>query len=174
MAMTTETATVAGFWVAVVSLFVSALGFVFAVIALRRGNLNSSAAIVLTLMENFRHAWERFLKSEGEQQDFEFHELMNLIEAACALHGEKSLVGASGKLIETYLTDILAHLEQDAGARERIKAMRHSPDTFEHCVCFLAAMKAKGRPQKMGDVMTPPNSPEVPVVPSSSEAANAP
>lgn len=172
--MTQEAATIGGFWVAVVALAVSGIGFGVAVFALRRSNLNSSAAIVLTLTVNFRDAWNRFLNSNEQQQDFEFHELMNLIEAACAIHRESSLVGKSGKLIEKYLTDILGYLEKNAGARERITAMRHQSHTFEHCVAFLVKMKRKGRLKVMADLMELPEPVRTPPEVSPVEATNTP
>lgn len=171
--MTTETATIAALWVAVLSLVVSLFGIGFALFALWRGNRNSAASLALALYESFRQAWQRWRNCPEADKNYEFHDMMNLIESACAVHVEKTLVGVSRRLIEDYLIDVWKLIEKDAAARELIKTMRDKRTTFEYCVKFLVKMRSSGRLQKMAELMTAPDPVEIPPAPVPTEAANS-
>ena len=117
--------------VAIGALFVS-------VYAIRRGNKNSSAATLVTLNEGFRQAWQRFLEAKEENaKQYEFSELLNLFELACAIHSERSLVGVSRDLAGSYIRESLQLIEGNEDARKRINKTLTTPETFHYIRKFL-------------------------------------
>jgi hypothetical protein len=104
--------------------------------AIGRSNKNSSAAILVSLYDSLRQAWDRFLKAEGDQRQYEFAELMNLLELACAIHSDRSLVGAPKQLIVNYLEDLLPVILKNQDAFQRIAGMRKGPETFKYISRF--------------------------------------
>ena len=151
----------AGLVIAVVGAVLTVFGLGIAVWTLRRGNKNASAAMVLTINENFRQAWARVLGSTGKTRAFELHELLNLIETVCAIHQERSLTGVSRKLVETYLCEILRIIGKDLEVRRAIANMRNAPTTFEHLRAFFLEMRLAGKAVALERVATGEVSPEV-------------
>jgi len=136
--------------IAAPSLAIAAIALVVAVVAIRRADRNSSAATMVTLNEAFRQAWPRFLYAKDEtEHQYEFSELMNLLEIGCAIYLEGSISGVSRELIEEYLGNTLSLLESNKDARSRIELMRHSPTTFKYIRRFLVYMKRAGHPHKI-------------------------
>ena len=164
--------------IAIASLAVALIALVAAIYAIRRGDINSSAATMVTLNEAFRQAWSRYLSAEHEDgRQYEFSELMNLLEVGCALHGERSLSGVSRELTEEYLRDSLSLIEKYPDVRRRIESMRHSPTTFKYIKKFLIRMARKGHPHKIEATFTPEMTatPELPAAPVAAvEAAPVP
>ena len=111
---------------------------------------------MVTLNETFRQAWSRYLSAEQEaSRQYEFSELMNLLEIGCALYLERSLSGVSRELIEEYLGNSLSLIENNDDVRRRIEPMRHSPTTLKYIKRFLTRMALKGNPHKIGVVFSP-------------------
>lgn len=116
-----------------------------AVYTLRKSDRNSSVATLVTLNDGFRQAWQRFLSAEGERRDYEFAELMNLLEIACAIDKEKSLVGVSRELAREYLGHVVQLLELNDDAQNRIAAAAHDPTTFKYIRLFQARARRRNR-----------------------------
>jgi len=133
-----------GLYVAEAGFALSVAGIVIAVIALLRGNKNSSASLMVTLHDGFRQAWVRYLDAPEARKSFEFHELINLIEVAAATYREKSLVGASREMIEEYICGILRIIASNDDAVAQIHRMRHSPSTFKYIDRFVDVMSVRG------------------------------
>jgi hypothetical protein len=115
-----------------ISALLTLLGVVVAVFAIRKGNRNSSAATVLTLNDGFRQAWQRFVSTTGFDQDYEWHELMNLLEIGCAILLEGSLAGISRKLARLHLVNQLLVIEKDSEAARRYADAMHDETVFEN------------------------------------------
>jgi hypothetical protein len=125
---------------------ISLIALAVALFAIRKGNKNSSAAILVTLNDSFRQAWQRFLAAEDEtSRQHEFAELLNVMEIACAIYLEKSLAGVSRKLAEEYISHILTNVD----AQERLASMINSPTTFEYIAGFRAKMRRLRDPHKI-------------------------
>ena len=136
--------------IAVVSSAISLIALAVAVVAIRKSDRNSSAATLVTLNDGFRQAWHRFLPTtEEEERQYEFSELMNLLEIGCAIYLEGSLSGVSRELAEEYFGNTLSLLEAHPEARSRIETMRHSPTTFKYIRKFLIRMGRAGHPHKI-------------------------
>lgn len=132
--------------VAVAGLVIAVASFWLAIVALQRGNKNASAALVVTIHENFRQAWQRVRTApDMTTRSIELHELLNLIETTCAIQQERSVTGVSRELIETYLCEILAIIGRDVPARQAIARMRTAPDTFKYLRRFFAEMRRSGQ-----------------------------
>jgi hypothetical protein len=140
--------------IAIASWAVSLIALAVALFAIRKGNRNSSAATLVTLNEACRQAWHRFLSANGEEErQYEFSELMNLLEIGSAIYLEGSLAGVSRELIEEYLGNALSLLESNQDARARIERMRHSPTTFKYICRFLIRMGRSGNPHKIAALL---------------------
>lgn len=140
--------------IALASLVISLIALAVAVFALRKGDLNASAATLVSLNEAFRDAWARFLSTQDDaKQQYEFSELINLIEIGCAIYVEKSLTGVARELMEEYLHDVLKLIEGNPSARSRIEPMRHSPTTLKYTKKFLYKMLRSKRPHPMAQAL---------------------
>ncbi|WP_143276128.1 hypothetical protein [Brevundimonas diminuta] len=126
------------------SLVVAVVALVVAGIALRNSDRNSSAATLLAIMEAFRQGWERFEEPDPAKRIYHFHSLMNLFEVGCAIHQDRSVHGASKKLLEAYMRDTLTMIEGNEGARAEIVKMRNNPEVFEYLKLFLKTIRRNG------------------------------
>lgn len=121
-----------------VALAVSLVALFVSLYAIRRGNKNSSASTLVTPYEGFRQAWQRFLEAKNEQaKQYEFSELLNLFELACAIHSEHSLVGVSRELAEDYIRESWELLSNSDDAKKRIRLTLTRPRTFIYIRKFL-------------------------------------
>jgi len=127
--------------VALLSLIVAIAALAVALSALRRSDKNTSAGTFVTLSDAFSRAWRRFIDASEPERDFEFAELANVFEIACAIHLEGSVHGASKRLLHDYLCNALKIIETNVDARERMTRLRETPTTFEHLDKFLTRMK---------------------------------
>ncbi|MBW4092605.1 MAG: hypothetical protein HIU82_16080 [Proteobacteria bacterium] len=142
--------------VAIISAGVSLIALAVAVVSIRKSDRNSSAATLVALNEGFQQAWHRFLSAEDEpERQYEFSELMNLLEIGCAIYLEGSLSGVSRELAEEYLGNTLSLLETNQDARSRIGPMRHSPTTFKYIRQFLVCMGRKEHLHKIAVAFLP-------------------
>ena len=128
---------------------------VIAVVALRRSDRNASAATLVSLYEALRGAWARYLAAKKPvAAEFEFAELVNLLELACAIHQDKAVHGASREMLEEYLLDVLSIFRDDAGARQQIALLRDRPNTFKYLKRFLSEMRGRGMLGQLNDLAT--------------------
>lgn len=129
----------------VAALVASAAALLIAIVALHRSDRNASAATLVSLYEALRAAWGRYLAAKKPQEAaFEFAELVNLLELACAIHQDNAVHGAAREMLEEYLLDVLPIFRDDPSARERIASMRDRPNTFKYLKRFLSEMRQRG------------------------------
>lgn len=131
-------------WIAAASGVVSLVALVVALHAVRRSNLNSSVATLVALNGGFSQGWQRYLTAPEEAKDYEFSELLNLLEIACAILCEKSLFGISRELSREYVEHVILLIEGDADARRRLEDAIHSPTTFKYIRHYRAGMRNHG------------------------------
>ena len=127
---------------------VSLTALVVAIYAIRRSNRNSSVATLVTLNDGFRQAWQRYLAvpeaAPETAKNYEFFELLNLLEIACGIHCEKSLFGVSRELSQEYTEHVLLLIEHSQDARGRLEAAIHAPTTLKYTRRFRAEMRTRG------------------------------
>lgn len=131
--------------VSILSLLVAIVSVFIAYHAIRKSSRHTSAATLVTLNEAFRQAWSRFLPAHGPERDYEFNELMNVLEIGCAIEWEGSLIGVSRELVRDYLSQVLQLLDKNQDARARILAAVHDPSTFKYISEFIKRERRRGR-----------------------------
>lgn len=133
-------------WIDSGALVLSAAALVIAIVAWRNSDRNSSAATLLAIFEAFRQGWERLDEPDPAKRNYHFHSLMNLFEVGSAIHQDRSVHGASKKLLEDYMRDTLTMIAKDDRARAEIARMRNDPNVFEYLKRFLKALRRQGHP----------------------------
>jgi len=125
---------------------VAGVGLWFNWYGIHRGNHNSSATSIITLNEAWRQAWERFLRAEDEAvKQYQFAELLNLLEIACALRIRNVLTGVSRELLTEYLDDVMRLLNTSDDAKGRLEALIHSKTTFKYLRLYLKYLRKHPR-----------------------------
>jgi hypothetical protein len=89
----------------------------------RRSNRTSSVATLVTLNDGFRELWRSYFAAAPEQKDHEFDELLNLLEIACGIHCEKSMVGVARELSQEYVERVLLLIERSPEARAHLELL---------------------------------------------------
>lgn len=130
-------------WWEAVSLLVSAVALGVAALALRRSDLNSSAASLIALNEGLHQAWRRFLKASAQDRDYEFAELCNALEIACAILDDKALHGNALGLVDELLEQMLGLIDENADATARMESLRETGSTFEYLLAFLRGRRKR-------------------------------
>jgi hypothetical protein len=120
------------------TLLISLVALLVALRALSSGNRNASASAAVALHAEFRNAWEGFKNSPEENKDFYFAETMNVLEIACAIYLEGSLVGVSGELIQEFANDIARLIQASPEATSRVVKLRTTGTTFKYYDRFVA------------------------------------
>lgn len=132
----------AGLVTSVASLVVSAVALAFAWFAIRRSDRNASAGNLIALSEGLRQAWSRFLTAEvGSPQDYEFADLCNCLEIACAIYEDRAVHGIAKKVIYELLDSQLGMIDGDDGASERLAKLQEDASTFEYLRAFLRRVR---------------------------------
>lgn len=130
------------------ALIVSSAALGIAIFTVWRSNRNTSAATLVSLYEALRAAWGRYLQAEKpDQVEFEFAELINLIELACAVYLDAAVHGATREMLEEYLVEVLEILRADDVARKRMAGLMERPNTYKYLKLFLRRMR---RQEKLG------------------------
>lgn len=128
------------------AMIVSLAALAVAVITVRRSDRNASAATLVSLYEALRAAWGRYLKAKKpDQTEFEFAELVNLLELACAVYLDGGVHGAAREMLKEYLLEVLEILRDDEVARRRITSLMDRPNTYKYLKRFLRRMRQEGQ-----------------------------
>ena len=126
--------------IAFVSLIVAIAAFLIsgavAVYTVWRANKTASAGALIAVQAALRDGWERYLTAPDDKKDYQFAELVNLLETCCLLHSARSFTGNPRRLIGAYLIAVLKHLSDSEEARLRLRALSENPKTFEHIRAF--------------------------------------
>jgi hypothetical protein len=130
-------------WIAFGTGVIALFALYVAVYTARRSNRASSVATLVTLNDGFRELWRSYFAAALEQKDHEFDELLNLLEIACGIHCEKSLVGIARELSQEYVEHVLLLIERSPEARARLERAVHAPTTFKHIARFRARMRRR-------------------------------
>jgi len=126
--------------VAIATLFSAAL-------SLRRQAQASDFTSYLQLTERYANAWRKFRDAADEaNKDFEFSEVLNLIQGTCHLYYARAIHGATRDMICDYLKEVLRDLFQHDYARGRFKESLSGPDTYFHIRRFARENNIKEAP----------------------------
>lgn len=97
---------------------------------------------MLTASEAFRNAWVALERAEQVSPDAHkaaFTDLLNLVEACCAVSLDGLLVGRSGTLLRKNLVGTLVLIDRTPSAYALFANAMETPNTFEEIRRFLAA-----------------------------------
>lgn len=140
--------------IALASLVVACVAFCVSLLALKRSDNNASAQTIIALTLGFRSSWKEFLEAKEERaKDFEFAELCNLLEVACATYLDRAVHGKSRKILRDYLVSVLGLMAADENVRQRITPLRERPDVFEFVKKFAIEMRKSGRLDQFNQIM---------------------
>jgi len=135
-------------WIQTAVLLVGVASLLWTTSALRQQARATDFENYLALQEKFAEAWRRFRDADDSTKEFEFTEVLNLLEASCHLHNKGVLRGTSREMVADYLEDILPPLFKDDYAREVIDRSFSAPDTYFHIRRFARNRGLKGVPQQ--------------------------
>jgi|DewCreStandDraft_4_1066084.scaffolds.fasta_scaffold00029_185 hypothetical protein len=87
-------------------------------------------------------------QASSEREDFEFSELMNVLEMACHLYNEKIPGRTTREMLCDHLKEVLPEIFGNPAAREMIADAFSGPDTFFHIRRFARNHQIGGVPQQ--------------------------
>lgn len=86
----------------------------------------------LDVIERLRVAQDRVRRAEGDAEyDFEFHELLNLLEVLALLHNDGRLAKSTKKIVGNFLDQALGWIRNDQNMEARMNSAMTSDQTFE-------------------------------------------
>lgn len=135
----------------IAAVIVSIVALSVAILTVWRSDRNASAATLVALYEALRGAWGRYLQAENpDRREFEFAELANLIELACAVYLDAAVHGAAREMLEEYLIEVLEILRDDDAARKQLAGLMERPNTFKYLKRFLTEARLQGKLGSLG------------------------
>lgn len=116
----------------ILGLIVSVAGFGLAWWTLRKGNVNSSAALSLTISETYATAWDNFLAAiDPKREKYELGELLNKLESGATLFHEGVFVGRVKTLQEKAIKNAVKLLSDDLQTRTNARDLMDQETTFK-------------------------------------------
>lgn len=130
----------------ILSLPAAAIGVIYAAVQTRLSRKATSASVMLAASEAFRDAWAQLDAHADDPiaHHAAFADLVNLIEACCAVHRDGLLAGRSGVILDTYLVNTLTQIDQSDQARALFAGLMETDRTYEEIAYFLTK-KRKAR-----------------------------
>lgn len=92
-----------GDWINSCLLLVAIATLVWTALSLRRQAQASDFSSYLQLTERYARAWRAFRDANQATKEFEFVEVLNLIEGTCHLYNSGAIHGATRDMIRNYL-----------------------------------------------------------------------
>lgn len=124
-------------WVQVAALVVAAGSLLWTGRSLNLQSRAHDLASHLMLTERFSDAWRKFRAAEpGDDRDYEFTEILNLIEGVCLLHNRGALHKSTREIMGDYLKEVIEHFHKNDYARERVKKTMSSETTYAEMRSF--------------------------------------
>jgi hypothetical protein len=114
----------------------------------------------LQLTDRFAVSWRRFIdaaenagKNSGIEhldfrKQFEFFEVLNLLEGACHLYIKGTLHGATRDMVSDYLREIIPRVHQDDYGKFIVENSYSGPDTFFYMRRFSKIYKIDSVPHQ--------------------------
>lgn len=118
-----------GDWINTLMLLVAMITLIFTSRSLRLQARATDGSSYLELMARFSDAWRRF-RDADEHKDYEFRELLNLIEASCHLCRYGVLGRASKEMMEESLKENIKGIVENSYSRPHLKQAVSGPKTF--------------------------------------------
>ena len=84
----------------------------------------------LDLMTRFSKAWRQFRVAEKHDKEYEFRELLNLIEASCHLLRHSALGPASKEMLKDYLSETISSITINENYKHHLQEANSGERTF--------------------------------------------
>lgn len=124
-----------------------ALGaLIVSAIAARRQAQASTFGSYLNVAERLAGAWRRYRHASESDKDFEFTEILNLLESVSHLYYSRSIYGATREMIRNHLSKVLPIILRNKHARKKIQEEMKDPQTFKYIQEFAQEHDIKLQP----------------------------
>ena len=126
-----------GDWINSGILLAAAITLFFTACAFRLQARAMDFSSYLDLMTRFSDAWRRFRDAkEGSERDYEFRELLNLIEASCHLWRRSVFGRASNEMMKDYLKENISAIADDDYGKRHLREAVSGSGTFSEIKLF--------------------------------------
>ena len=137
-----------GDWITSALLLVAVATLVATALSQRRQAQALDVGTYLQLMDRYTNAWRRFrVEPNGQQKDFEFVEVLNLMEGTCHLYNVGAIRGATRGMIRDYLRETLPVVFGEE-YEKTVATSFSGPDTYFQIRRFARTNNIEGVPQQ--------------------------
>ncbi|MBU1306567.1 MAG: hypothetical protein KKF33_13745 [Alphaproteobacteria bacterium] len=131
-------------WATTVGVPIGLVGIGFAIYQTSLARRTASASVTLASWEAFRAAWQRYDEAADDAAMLSaFNDVLNLIEANCAIFRDGLLIGHAGDSLQNYLVNTLVKIDRSDKAVQLVGELMETDTTFSDIRWFLAKQQAK-------------------------------
>jgi len=130
--------TVVGFPIAVIGLIVVGVQMKNDGLAVSAGAIGDMRTSIMSRVDRIGEAVER---EDEKRWEFEFAELANDLEMACAIYLDGQMSGRTGDLGRKLIFDVLKIVDANEDMRKQLETLQNNPDTFKNIREFKARAK---------------------------------
>lgn len=98
------------------------------------------------ITEKLTDGWRRCKDSKEKARNFEFVEVLNLLEALSRLHSERRFHGTTQDMVKEYLLEIVPDIVRNDHAIEALRANRSGSDTYGYIRRFARSNNIENIP----------------------------
>ena len=126
------------------ALVVNIFAFLSARLAMRRQVHALDLSSYFKFTEKFANKWRKFKNADEKDKEFEFVEVLNLLETASHLYNRRIIHGATRNMVRDYLREVIRDVFQNEYAKEVISKNHSGPDTYAHIRQFARSNNLDG------------------------------
>ena len=130
-----------GDWILLGLLFLNGVTLGFTAWWIRRQARTTDLKSYLQLREQFSSSWRKFRDAEEHNKDFEFVEVLSLLEAASHLYNQSIFYGATKKMVGSYLLEVIKDVFKNEYAKKQFLNSRSSPTTYSEILNFAKSQR---------------------------------
>ena len=131
-------------WIFIGALVVNIFAFLSAAWAIHRQTHALDLSSYFQFTEQFSNKWREFKNAEKKDKEFEFVEVLNLLETASHLYNRRIIHGATRNMVRDYLREVIRDVFQNEYAKEVISKNYSGPDTYAHIRQFARSNNLDG------------------------------
>ena len=88
------------------------------------------------IQEKISHAWRKYRDESKEKKDFEFVELLNLLETLSRLYNSCIIHDSTREMVRENLSEVIPHILDNEYAVFHLKNTRSGPETYSEIERF--------------------------------------
>ncbi len=111
------------------------------IFSVRRQSKAIDAKNYFDIKKELSDAWRKYMASEQGAKDFNFIEILSLLEGTCHLYNKRIFHGATKEQVRDYMHEVIPKICKDA--KERLISSMSSPKTYSEIRKFAKAEKIK-------------------------------